>query len=118
MRCAVYGCNSNTNKKKAEENDVTSWGKIHYHSFPKDQRMCQKWVDQCSSPNTFNPKSSHVCSLHFEECDYTFNDFAASYGLPVSKKLKKDSVPSRNVFGTDCIATDNGSFESGSATVL
>lgn len=98
MRCAVYGCISNNTKKKSSKNNVNTWGKVHYHSFPKDEWLHQQWVDYCGRPNPVNEKSPHICSLHFVESDYTFNDLAAFYGLPVSKKLKPNSVPSRHLF--------------------
>lgn len=77
MRCAIYGCNSN-NQKKYNDGETT------FHGFPtKDRTICIQWMFLRRRNDKFNVKTSRICSKHF-----TSDNF-----FPVNQVFKSHQVP-------------------------
>jgi hypothetical protein len=60
-KCVAYGCKSGY--KSNDRKDVT------FHSFPKDQEMCYKWIRANPRKDFVLSKHSRLCSLHFTDSD-------------------------------------------------
>jgi hypothetical protein len=68
-----------------------------YHVFPKDEHLQKLWVDLCKRKETINVKTARVCSFHFKEEDYERDLKNEVLGLPIRKRLKPNSVPSKQL---------------------
>uniref|UniRef100_A0AAR5Q2R2 THAP-type domain-containing protein n=1 Tax=Dendroctonus ponderosae TaxID=77166 RepID=A0AAR5Q2R2_DENPD len=90
MRCAVYGCNSDTKVKTP---------KIKFHRFPKDSILGKLWENACCRTDTINVASARICSQHFKNEDFERNfQFELLGYLPKAGfKLKLGAVPSLNL---------------------
>lgn len=88
MRCAVFGCNSNNNKKNSEI-------KICFFNFPKNGNLCKQWVFLCRRSDKFKPKNSRICSKHFQEIDFVpKNEILEEHGFSQPIRLKTNVIPS------------------------
>jgi hypothetical protein len=43
---------------------------ISYHSFPKEAKLQQKWLQACKRSDFVNVKTASVCSRHFLPADF------------------------------------------------
>jgi hypothetical protein len=86
--CAVKVCFNNRKLSKKCGKD------IHYHKFPKDPIVRQKWIDSCKRPNPFNPNTSQICSVHFTTEDYVRDLRSELLNLKPKHRLKPEAVPS------------------------
>ena len=84
-RCVAAGCNNTV------ENGVS------VYTFPKDEALKKKWIDQvkrtrdCWTGATVN---SVLCSEHFTEDSFEESyNLHQSFGLKKYKRLKKGAVP-------------------------
>lgn len=86
MRCAVYGCNSNNQKREFKK-------PVRFYTFPKDN--VNLWVNACCRPNKFNAKNARICSRHFKDSDFERNlAYELLNYLPrKGRKLKPNAVP-------------------------
>lgn len=92
MRCAVTNCNVN-NKGKG----FTL--KKQFFRFPKDENVCSIWVNVCKRADTFNIKTSRICSLHFDKDSYVRNlKYELLGGTPIKQRLlKPNGIPTLNL---------------------
>lgn len=91
MVCSVVGC------KHSNRNSPVG---LHYHTFPKNNKLKQLWIVLCGQHGNFNTKTARVCSAHFQKpSDYRPNnvDFMSNFGVSVKWHLKTDAVPSLNL---------------------
>jgi len=44
--------------------------KISFHTFPKHKKLCNLWINACQQKDSWNPKISTVCNIHFLEDDF------------------------------------------------
>ncbi|GJQ77906.1 hypothetical protein Trydic_g16156 [Trypoxylus dichotomus] len=87
-RCAVATCsNSLIQTKKANL-------PISYHTFPKDLNIFDVWVSACQRGDQWNPKTSVICSQHFEEGDFEVDLRSKLMNIRTKRKLKCNAVPS------------------------
>lgn len=109
MHCIVFGCKNNNKKKskKKTQSNEKPHKKLHFHSFPRDQLLCDKWISLCRRPNPFNPKTAHICSDHFRKEDYKCHEYLKLYGIPKSVQLKPGSVPAKNLYKSSSNDKDN-----------
>ena len=91
VMCAVDNCENNNNKK-----GKVSQIKCRYFSFPRNEQICDLWVQRCSRSQKFNTATARICSMHFTENDYCLQHRLLNY-LPSKMKLKSDAVPSINL---------------------
>lgn len=91
--CLVPGCKSGDPR----------FDHVRVHLVPKDQKIFDKWIQQCKRSDKFNPKNTGVCALHFVESDYE-RDLQFEMLNPTKdpadnkhRKLKIDAVPSQNL---------------------
>ena len=83
MRCAVHGC------------DSCHKDMVKFHRFPTDSHFRKMWVE-ATGRSEFDPETSRICSLHFQECDHNpptlrqqiFDHIPTRY-----RTLKNDAVP-------------------------
>jgi len=63
--CAVACCKNNLKITKSLSKDIS------YHTFPKDTEPegLKTWILRTKRADKFNPKSSHICSEHFNADD-------------------------------------------------
>ncbi|CAH1099373.1 unnamed protein product [Psylliodes chrysocephalus] len=93
--CVVSGCNAEYSAYKKAGIGVS------FHKFPRpidfvSQTILSEWIRRCGTRNT-DPLKNHICSNHFSPTDYE-RDLQNEYlGLPPMKKLKKTSVPNKNL---------------------
>ncbi|XP_056004110.1 uncharacterized protein LOC125653769 [Ostrea edulis] len=66
--CCVVGCHNSNEKTK---NNLT---RISYFSFPQDKEWRSKLIAAVNRSDIFfNPNTSHICSVHFEEKNLLFH---------------------------------------------
>lgn len=63
-RCAVAVCSNSVQATKKRNADVS------YHTFPKDQKLYNIWINLCRRKDKWNPKTSTICSVHFLSSDF------------------------------------------------
>ena len=80
--CAVAVCNSPK-------------GNVFYHRFPKDEALRSRWLAACRRADTFDWRTTRVCSQHFEDEDYETDLRNELLNLPLRKILKPGAVPSK-----------------------
>ncbi|KAL5245876.1 hypothetical protein ACI65C_013284 [Semiaphis heraclei] len=81
-RCAVAICqNSLLATKKKNLN-------ISYHTFPKDPKLCNTWINACRRKDEWNPKTSTICSVHFLEDQFEVDLRSQLMNIKTKKKLK------------------------------
>lgn len=68
MRCAVGTCNNSFRKFSPQDTNY-----ISFHRFPKDEKLRKVWIKACFRKDNFNPDSSYICNIHFEENDFELN---------------------------------------------
>ncbi|XP_031329863.1 uncharacterized protein LOC116160867 [Photinus pyralis] len=90
-RCAVFGCNNSRISTKDTEPEII------YHNFPKksDDSIRKEWIRRCK--RVMNPSTSQMCSAHFTAEDYERDMRNELLGLPLQKRLRKNSVPTLNL---------------------
>ena len=92
--CAVSGCKNKSYVQIPGQN-------IRYYRFPNDPRLLTSWVKACNRSETFNLKSSRVCSEHFDETDldpkYLFKKTHMGYSPKTGRRIKHDAVPHINL---------------------
>ncbi|GAB6030066.1 hypothetical protein CHUAL_005747 [Chamberlinius hualienensis] len=92
--CVVSTC-PNVGRKTASRG-------VSYHRFPKKDEIKKLWVRKCGRSDQFNTGASYICSDHFEDDDYERDLRAELLNLPPKKKLKSETVPSRNLPAASC----------------
>ena len=60
-RCAVFNCKSNSAISK----------NIKFFRFPKEKKLCKKWVTACHRKDKFKTTGARVCSQHFPVLTHT-----------------------------------------------
>lgn len=81
-RCSVaLYSNSLQVTKKKELN-------ISYHTFPKDKKLCNLWINACRRKDEWNPKTSTICSNHFLEDDFEVDLRSQLMNIKTKRKLK------------------------------
>lgn len=88
------------------------------HKFPKDEELCQKWLEAIKRSDFKPSQWSKICCLHFKSKDYEVVNYTALNSLfvhfnrnfefrielkminfsgnaPLHKILKKNAVPSK-----------------------
>ncbi|XP_037907436.1 uncharacterized protein LOC119649387 [Hermetia illucens] len=92
MRCAVFGCNSDNEKKNRSEEEK----KIRFYTFPEDKKQSDLWKIKCCRKDNLNAATSRVCSRHFTPEDYKRNLQHELLGYSNKKTLllKNDAFPS------------------------
>lgn len=86
MRCAVFGCKSDTRTKNGE--------KFQLFRFPKNEKMQGIWKNFCKRDDNFNLNTARICSKHFNAHDLISN--VQNELFKYSKKhhpLKPDVMP-------------------------
>lgn len=83
MFCAVQYC---ANEKR----------KLRSFSFPKDTKLCEKWIQFCQRPSKINTKLEKICVDHFlsEDFERDLPYELGVYSKPRPLKLKSNAVPS------------------------
>ncbi len=61
--------------------------------FPKDEEIRKIWIQRCRRLDKFNPSSSYICSIHFDESDFQRDMKSELMGCPKRKRLKEHTVP-------------------------
>ncbi|XP_059057800.1 zinc finger protein 99-like [Achroia grisella] len=59
--CCVKGCSNNSNDKKKNPSNNTS-----FHAFPTNQEQRIKWLRAIGRPNWEPPSHARICSAHFD----------------------------------------------------
>ncbi|XP_076038239.1 uncharacterized protein LOC143023557 [Oratosquilla oratoria] len=89
--CAIKGCGSNQRENKPN---------VHFHRFPANKKVCERWIELCGNKNTINVQNARLCSLHFGSPDYKRQLKYELLDLPVPKRLKVlkyDALPTRRI---------------------
>ena len=87
--CSVFGCFNRQENTKGTN--------IKYHTFPKEKRYRDQWINACRRSDTINPINALICSVHFRQEDYKDDMKSRLLGIPSPKNkrlLKEDAVPS------------------------
>lgn len=90
-RCNIATCNNSLVATRKLNQQIS------YHTFPKDEKVRDAWIQKCKRDGKWNYKSCFVCSIHFKETDYERDLQTELLGICKRKLLKKDAVPSRNL---------------------
>lgn len=93
MRCTVAVCNNSWAKTKKDN----SRSHIKYFTFPKNEELRKQWIQRCRRDGKWNPDSCRVCSEHFHASDFDRDLKSELLGLPTTRILKKDAIPSLNL---------------------
>ncbi|XP_017473568.1 PREDICTED: THAP domain-containing protein 5-like [Rhagoletis zephyria] len=83
MQCAVWNCGNELKNKEAKKS---------FFAFPKDEKLCEKWLKFCRRPVGFKPKSWKICSDHFKKEDIV-GSLAFEMGLRDKRCLAPGAVP-------------------------
>ncbi|XP_055387879.1 uncharacterized protein LOC129616308 isoform X2 [Condylostylus longicornis] len=97
--CAVFNCNSNSDKKLKRNMNDSSFKETKFFRFPKNKEIAKIWIQKCGRKDKFNIQSSYICSKHFVQEHYRRNlqHELLNYSPKNSKKLKDDAVPTENL---------------------
>ena len=60
-KCAVFGCNATPVTEPSRS----------IHQFPKDEKLREAWIKRVRRDNFVPSHSSHICSYHFGEDDFS-----------------------------------------------
>ncbi|XP_055372764.1 uncharacterized protein LOC129606452 [Condylostylus longicornis] len=95
--CAVFNCNSNSDKKLKRNMNDSSFKQTKFFRFPKNKEIAKIWIQKCGRKDKFNIQSSYICSKHFVQEHYRRNlqHELLNYSPKNSKKLKDDAVPQK-----------------------
>ncbi|KAF0701489.1 THAP domain-containing protein 2-like, partial [Aphis craccivora] len=63
-RCAVAVCSNSLQETKKKNSNIS------YHTFPKNQKLCDVWINACRKKDKWNHTTSTICSVHFLEKDF------------------------------------------------
>ncbi|KAL5239126.1 hypothetical protein ACI65C_006536 [Semiaphis heraclei] len=80
-RCAVAICQNSLQATKKKNLNIS------YHTFPKDPKLCNTWINACQRKDEWNPKTSTICSVHFLE-----NQFEVDLRTVPTQNLKENSL--------------------------
>ncbi|KAJ8981363.1 hypothetical protein NQ317_000230 [Molorchus minor] len=87
-RCAVILCNNNYEDIK--KNGLN----ISFHAFPRNEETRNKWIKACRRGDKWNPKTSVICSMHFDNDDFD-KDLKALLNIKTRRRLKPFAVPTK-----------------------
>lgn len=85
-RCAVALCNNSREVTKKANLE------IKYHSFPKQEKIREIWIQRCKRDGKWNASTSYICSVHFKADDYQRDLKAELLNLPPKKILNLDGT--------------------------
>ncbi|KAF0751350.1 THAP-type domain-containing protein [Aphis craccivora] len=83
---------------------------IHLHSFPKDEKLCEKWAFQITKGTKIkinNCRTAVVCTKHFSKSDIiekTDIQKAAGYSPERARRLKANAIP-LSIHGSSYLST-------------
>ena len=81
INCAVATCKS------------TGKNSMSFHRFPQNRQLKQIWVQFCKRKDSFNAKTSRICSQHFEN-QYFIRDLKHELlNTPLKRRLQADAIP-------------------------
>lgn len=82
--CAAYGCSNNSHKEDCRRRLVS------FHAFPlNNSKLLQQWLFNMKRANFIPKTSSRLCSDHFEEDCFMFQNFTNR------REVKKNAVPTK-----------------------
>ena len=90
MSCCVFGC----------ENDSEKHPDKHFHQLPSNKKTKELWLKRVNRKNFIPMQFTYVCSDHFLNTDYSKPNPETPPEFQ-KKRLKKGTVPSQNLKGTD-----------------
>lgn len=70
---------------------------VSFFNFPKDEILCQLWIEACGRQNYFNTKNARICEKHFIPQDFKRDFCHELLGLPIRKYLQPGVVPTVSV---------------------
>lgn len=62
--------------------------RLSFHRVPKDDRLVKAWISRCCRKDSFNAKTSVICSEHFE---------AGKFVIDLIKEFLSDAVKARPI---------------------
>ena len=102
--------NNDKDKKKKEPGEhcvvmfckKTNSDGVSMYQFPTDEKFCRQWISfvrEKIKPDSWRPRSGHICSDHFILEDY--HGYGVKLAAFATKMLlNKDAIPSRQVVPT------------------
>ena len=93
--CSVAAC-----KSRVGGRDNKKCPGIIFVRFPRDPKICDRWVQQCQRTDDVKVKSGGICSLHFTEDHYDPTYIVKKAAMPnkyAKPKLKPGVIPSQNL---------------------
>ncbi|XP_028172642.1 THAP domain-containing protein 4-like isoform X3 [Ostrinia furnacalis] len=100
MSCVIDGCDSHSGRKE------NSGEKIHFHSFPKVEKIKVEWIRRVGRPDWKWKTYSRICSKHFSPDNYLHSEYSTK------RRLKFQAVPSINLSEADSISSERGLIHS------
>ncbi len=64
-----------------------------FHTFPKDEDLCQSWIKACKRKDPMNPNTARICSQHFAREDLERDMRKEMLYGQTRKKLRKGAIP-------------------------
>jgi len=81
-RCAVAICQNSLQATKKKNLNIS------YHTFPKDPKLCNAWINACRRKDEWNPKTSTICSVHFLENQFEVDLRTQLMNIKTKKKIE------------------------------
>ncbi|KAL4101118.1 hypothetical protein QTP88_021138 [Uroleucon formosanum] len=60
-----------------------------------NKKLCNIWINACRRKDTWNPKTSTVCSIHFIDDDFEADLRSQLMNIKIKRKLKPQAIPTQ-----------------------